>query len=117
MVWQKGRQSWGKPLGRQLTLNDLRTPTPYNTYTIDGLPPGPIANPGRASIEAVMNPLETGDIYFVADGSGGHVFAKTLEEHNRNVARWRQLSRQSQRPIPPGAPVSENGVMPGQKAR
>ncbi len=113
----KGTAKLGKPLGRQLTLNDLRLPTAYNTYTIDGLPPGPITNPGRASIEAVLNPLETGDIYFVADGSGGHVFAKTLEEHNRNVARWRQLSRQPQKPIPPGGPpVSGSGGTLGQKA-
>lgn len=97
----KGTAKLGKPLGRQLSLNDLRTPTAYNTYTIDGLPPGPITNPGRASIEAVLNPLETGDIYFVADGTGGHVFAKTLEEHNRNVARWRQLSRQPPKPVTP----------------
>jgi len=97
----KGTAKLGKPLGRQLSLNDLRTPTAYNTYTIDGLPPGPITNPGRASIEAVLNPLETGDIYFVADGTGGHVFAKTLEEHNRNVARWRQLSRQPHKPVMP----------------
>lgn len=107
----KGTAKLGKPLGRQLSLNDLRTPTAYNTYTIDGLPPGPITNPGRASIEAVLNPLETGDIYFVADGTGGHVFAKTLEEHNRNVARWRQLSRQPQKPV---TPLSESGS--GQKS-
>lgn len=105
----KGGAKLGKPLGRQLSLNDLRTPTAYNTYTIDGLPPGPITNPGRASIEAVLNPLETGDIYFVADGTGGHVFAKTLEEHNRNVARWRQLSRQPRRPI---TPLPEGGGVP-----
>ena len=79
-------------LDRALTRNDIRAPTPYNTYTINGLPPGPIANPGRAAIEAVTNPPETGNLYFVADGTGGHAFAATLDEHNRNVAKWRQLA-------------------------
>lgn len=78
-------------LDRPLTRADIDTPTPYNTYTINGLPPGPIANPGRAAMEAVANPSQTKDIYFVADGTGGHAFAETLEQHNRNVARWRQL--------------------------
>lgn len=80
-------------LDRPLTKADIAEATPYNTYRIDGLPPGPIANPGRASLEAVLNPLDTKLLYFVADGSGGHAFAETLEEHNRNVANWRQLGR------------------------
>lgn len=80
------------PLGRALTRRDLELPSAYNTYLVDGLPPGPIANPGRASLEAVLNPAESEYLYFVADGSGGHAFAKTLEEHNRNVAKWRQIS-------------------------
>jgi len=80
----------GNPLGRPLTIEDLRTPTPYNTYMIDGLPPEPIANPGRASIEATMNPPDSNDLYFVATGTGGHNFAPTLEEHNRNVAAYRR---------------------------
>lgn len=83
----------GEPLGRGIRLSELRGRTPYNTYIIDGLPPTPIANPGRASIEAVLNPAETDDIFFVADGSGGHAFASTLREHNQNVARWRQVER------------------------
>ena len=82
-------------LGRPLTRKDLSNGTPYNTYTIDGLPPGPIANPGRASLEAVLNPAETDYLFFVADGTGGHAFAKTLDEHNRNVAKWRKLQRQN----------------------
>ena len=84
----------GKPSDRPIYRSDIDTPTPYNTYTIDRLPPGPIAIPGRASLEAVANPSVTEDLYFVADGTGGHVFARTLEEHNRNVARWREIERQ-----------------------
>ncbi len=79
------------PLGRALTRKDLQAPSPYNTYLNPGLPPGPIANPGRAALEAVLNPAQTPFLYFVADGSGGHAFAKTLAEHNRNVAKWRKL--------------------------
>ena len=81
------------PLGRDLTRKDLDTATPYNTYTIPGLPPGPIANPGLASIEAVLHPLQTKELYFVADGTGGHAFAETLKQHNKNVANWRKISR------------------------
>ena len=78
-------------LGRKLSRADLDLDHPYNTYRIAGLPPGPIANPGRAALEAVLNPPATTELYFVADGTGGHAFASTLEEHNRNVARWRKL--------------------------
>ena len=83
----------GGELGRSLTRADLKTDSPYNTYLIRGLPPGPIANPGRDAIAAVLDPLATEDLYFVADGSGGHVFARTLAEHNRNVAEWRKLQK------------------------
>lgn len=78
-------------LGRGLRRSELDTPTPYNTYTIDALPPTPIANPGRNAIAAAANPDETPYIFFVADGTGGHAFAVTLREHNANVARWREI--------------------------
>ena len=81
------------PLGRALTRTDLDQWTPYNTYQIKGLPPGPIANPGRASLAAVLQPAETDYLYFVADGTGGHAFGKTLDEHNTNVRAWRKLQR------------------------
>jgi UPF0755 protein len=80
-------------LDRTLTLKDLEFDSPYNTYVYRGLPPGPIANPGRASIEAVLHPAATSSLYFVADGSGGHAFADTLDEHNDNVANYRALQR------------------------
>ncbi|MBO6719303.1 MAG: endolytic transglycosylase MltG [Rhizobiaceae bacterium] len=83
----------GKPPDRPIYQSDIDKPTAYNTYTINGLPPGPIANPGRAALEAVANPSETKFLYFVADGTGGHVFAESLEEHNANVARYRQFQR------------------------
>jgi UPF0755 protein len=79
------------PLGHSLTKDEIAKPTPYNTYAIDGLPPGPITNPGRAAMEAVANPSRTKELYFVADGTGGHVFAETLDQHLHNVARWRQI--------------------------
>jgi UPF0755 protein len=81
-------------LGRGLRQSELRRETPYNTYVIDGLPPTPIANPGRLSIEAALNPEVTDYLFFVADGSGGHAFATTLEEHNKNVERWRAIEAQ-----------------------
>jgi UPF0755 protein len=81
----------GKPADRPIYQSDLKKETPFNTYVIKGLPPTPIANPGRDALEAVANPWKTQDLYFVADGSGGHVFAATLEDHNANVKRWRKL--------------------------
>jgi UPF0755 protein len=87
----------GVPLDRALTRADLDTPHPYNTYRIRGLPPGPIASPGRDALRAATQPETTDALYFVADGTGGHAFARTLDEHNRNVARWREQGR----PTPP----------------
>lgn len=78
-------------LGRGLRQSELRRATPWNTYVIEGLPPTPIANPGTASLEAAARPLETDYVFFVADGTGGHAFAETLDEHNRNVAKWREI--------------------------
>ena len=83
----------GKPLGRRIRQSEIAAVNDYNTYTMVGLPKGPITNPGRASIEAVLNPADTDALYMVADGTGGHVFANTLAEHNQNVARWFALRR------------------------
>ncbi|EDZ48104.1 endolytic transglycosylase MltG [Leisingera daeponensis] len=83
-------------LGRGLRQSELRKATPWNTYVIEGLPPTPIANPGLASLEAAVNPESTDYVFFVADGTGGHAFAKTLDEHNRNVAKWREIEAQQQ---------------------
>jgi len=82
-------------LGRGLRQSELRRETPWNTYVIDGLPETPIANPGRASLEAAANPADTDYVFFVADGTGGHAFAETLEEHNANVARWREIEAEN----------------------
>jgi len=82
-------------LGRPIMRSEIDQPTPYNTYVIDGLPPGPIANPGRASLEAAANPARTKELFFVADGSGGHAFAETLDQHQKNVARLRSFEQQN----------------------
>ena len=87
----------GAPLGHPLRQSELDTPNPYSTYQIDGLPPTPICNPGRDSIAAVLNPPQSDELFFVADGTGGHVFASSGAEHARNVARWRQIERQQNR--------------------
>ena len=90
-------------LDRGLRRSELDTTTPFNTYRIDGLPPTPIANPGRAAIRAALNPDETDYLYFVADGTGGHAFSRTLDEHNAAVARWREIERQQG--LPADSPV------------
>ncbi len=84
----------GDPLGHGLRVSELQGATPYNTYLNPGLPPTPIDNPGRAALAAVMDPPLTDDIYFVADGTGGHVFARSLAEHQKNVERWRRIEQQ-----------------------
>ena len=94
----------GVALGHPLRQSELDTPNPYSTYQIDGLPPTPICNPGRDAIAAVLSPPDSEELFFVADGSGGHVFAKTLAEHARNVAQWRKVQR---------AQSGQNGAVPG----
>lgn len=100
----------GAPMDRAIGRADLDREHPFNTYRVRGLPPGPIASPGRASIAAVLRPEENDFLYFVADGSGGHAFARTLEEHNRNVARWRAIER-GETP-PPSAPAARSPSVP-----
>jgi UPF0755 protein len=84
----------GKPLGRRIRQSEIAAVNDYNTYSMVGLPKGPIANPSRAAIEAVLNPEKTDYLFFVADGDGGHVFAKTLQEHNANVEKWFAIRRE-----------------------
>jgi UPF0755 protein len=90
-------------LGRPISRADLLQATPYNTYVIDGLPPGPICNPGKAALEAAASPAKTGDLYFVADGTGGHAFASTLDLHLKNVAHWRQIEQDAKDKVAPDA--------------
>jgi UPF0755 protein len=92
--------SRGYPLGHDIRASELSRATAYNTYVIAGLPPTPICNPGKDSILAVLNPEHSPDLYFVADGTGGHAFAASKNEHDRNVARWRKLESASLRPKP-----------------
>jgi UPF0755 protein len=99
-------------LGRPILKSEIEQPTPYNTYVIDGLPPGPIANPGRASLEAAANPARTKDLYFVADGSGGHVFSESYDQHQKNVARLRALEKNTTVPEPVAAPDKAIGDKP-----
>lgn len=101
--------SRGRPLGRGIRMSELQRATPYNTYLIEGLPPTPIANPGRAALAAVLNPPKSEDLYFVADGTGGHVFASTLEQHNANVVKWRQIERDRAAEAVPVVPAPPAG--------
>jgi UPF0755 protein len=96
----------GKPLGRGIRLSEITQLTPYNTYLIPGLPPTPIANPGRASLAAVLDPPKTTELFFVADGGGGHVFASTFPEHKKNVDRWRALQKQKDALAAKAAPAA-----------
>jgi UPF0755 protein len=90
----------GYPLGRGIRESELKRASPHNTYAIAGLPPTPICNPGRDSLEAVLNPAVSNDLYFVADGTGGHVFSATDAEQSRNVAAWRKIEQQQKQPAP-----------------
>ena len=85
-----GQVSWGKPIQK----TEIQQKTAHNTYTIEGLPPTPICNPGRPAILAVLNPAKTKDLYFVADGNGGHVFSETLKDHNTAVSNWRKVEKE-----------------------
>jgi UPF0755 protein len=105
-------------LGRPIQRREIDQPTPYNTYVIEGLPPGPIANPGRASLEAAANPARTRDLFFVADGTGGHVFTETYDQHQRNVVKLRSIEQQTKNdtaervpdaPPPPAAAENASG--------
>lgn len=104
-------------LGRPILASEIRQPTPYNTYVIDGLPPGPIANPGRASLEASANPARTKEIFFVADGTGGHAFADNYEAHQRNVARLRVLEQQNAPPPAAATAAPARARTPARPAR
>ena len=106
-------------LGRPIRRSEIQQPSPYNTYVVDGLPPGPIANPGRASLEAAANPARTRDLFFVADGTGGHTFTETYDQHQKNVVKLRALEKQIQndtvepaaeeaQPAAAGAPADTN---------
>jgi UPF0755 protein len=103
----------GRPLGRGIRRSELERQTAWNTYQIDGLPPTPIANPGREALAAVLNPPASDELFFVADGSGGHAFARTYDEHLANVARWREIERRKAG-LPPGSPPpAVPGTSPG----
>lgn len=99
-------------LGRPILKSEIEQPTPYNTYVVDGLPPGPIANPGRASLEAAANPARTKELYFVADGTGGHVFSDNYAEHQKNVARLRGIEHGNGNATPSPPSGSPNGAKP-----
>ena len=101
-------------LGRGITKSEIEAKNEYNTYQIEGMPPTPICNPGRASIEAVLNPAATEDLYFVADGSGGHAFAASIRDHQNNVKRWRQLERDTKAKV--AAAAADQGAAQDQTA-
>jgi len=101
-------------LGRPIKRSEITQPSPYNTYVVDGLPPGPIANPGRASLEATANPARTRDLFFVADGTGGHTFTETYDQHQKNVARLRAQEKAIQNDTvePPDEPPAAAAAAP-----
>ena len=100
-------------LGRSITEADLNQSTPYNTYIIDGLPPGPICNPGKTALEAVANPARSKDLYFVANGTGGHVFAETFDQLQKNVAHWRQIEKDVKDKLAPDVTTQPAPVIQG----
>lgn len=106
----------GRPLGRGIRRSELDRETPWNTYRIDGLPPTPIANPGAEALAAVLNPPSSDELFFVADGTGGHAFARTYDEHLANVARWREIERRKAglppEPATPATPAAEGDAAP-----
>jgi UPF0755 protein len=104
----------GRPLGHGIRLSELQSQTPYNTYQIDGLPPTPICNPGRAALAAALDPPTTDELYFVANGTGGHTFTSTLADHDKNVERLRQIERDKARPAgaAPATPTAPVAAMP-----
>ncbi|MGE0766876.1 MAG: endolytic transglycosylase MltG [Hyphomicrobiaceae bacterium] len=104
------------PLGRPILRSEIDAKTPYNTYQIEGLPPGPICNPGRAAIEATLNPPATQDLYFVADGTGGHIFTSTLKDHNAAVQNWRKIEK-SRQPAPEARAASGSGATDAEATR
>jgi UPF0755 protein len=107
-----GKTVWGRPIQKP----EIAQKTTHNTYQIDGLPPTPICNPGRAALEAVLNPADTKALYFVADGAGGHVFAETLRDHNANVQKWRATEKELKGKAAP--PTANTGsAAPAAKAR
>jgi UPF0755 protein len=101
-------------LGRPIKRSEIMQPSPYNTYVVEGLPPGPIANPGRASLEASANPARTRDLFFVADGTGGHSFTETYDQHQKNVAKLRTMERAIQNDTvePPDDPAPTAAAAP-----
>ena len=99
-------------LGRPISKSDIAQPTPYNTYVIDGLPPGPIANPGRAAIEAAANPARTKELFFVADGTGGHAFSETHDQHQKSVVRLRMLEQEQRGEAPRGEAAAPDAPAP-----
>jgi len=105
-------------LGRPIKRSEIMQPSPYNTYVVDGLPPGPIANPGRASLEATANPARTRDLFFVADGTGGHSFTETYDQHQKNVAKLRSMEKAIQNDTvePPDDPPPAAAAAPATPA-
>jgi UPF0755 protein len=104
-----GKVPWGKPILK----SEIQSNTAHNTYVIAGLPPTPICNPGRAAIEATLKPAQTRELYFVADGKGGHIFAETLKDHNANVAKWREIEKSIQAQKAAGSQLAPAGVISG----